>query len=390
MASPGYNFGTPPGYNENQYGSSYGPPPTPMPGTNSPSFGGFSKAPPIYSGNPLTSGFFTGDAPTSGAWGTYNPGGASGGYSTMPATASAGPTPGTVPVPGAPNPTTNAPGVNQIYPPSHAGNPVENAHGLGHGQYAVPPQDQGLQNTLFNWLQSQIGQGITPFDLSALLPTGGTTGPGQVASPLDPVTQQLMDFFTSGKSSNPALSGLMGMAQTGDPISAQPEWQAMLKAMNQQQQIGGANEREQLSFTGNLPGSAGALGISNYNTQTTLGNEALIAQLAQQSMESAAQREQGAQNTLFGGEQGLGTSLYGYDTNAVNKLMEEYFGTTPQANPLNQEMFGAATTYPPTFGGKSSTGGIGGLLSGLGSLFGGAASGGGAGLIGTLLAPFGI
>lgn len=389
MAAQGYGFGVAPGYNENQYGSSFGAPPTPMPGPNAPSYSGGLD----FGGHPLTTGYYTGNAPSSGAYGTYNPGGAMG-YNTMPATASGGPMPGTVPVPGAPNPTSAAPtgttSASAAGAPSHAGNPVENAHGLGHGQYAVPPQDQGLQNTLFNYLQSQIGQGITPFDLSALLPTGGVTGPGQVASPLDPVTQQLMDFFTSGKSSNPALSGLMGMAQTGDPISAQPEWQAMLAAMNQQQQMGAANEREQLSFTGNLPGSAGALGMSNYNTQTTLGNEALIANLAQQSMESAAQREQGAQNTLFGGEQQLGGQLYGYDTNAVNQLMQEYFGTTPQANPLNQEMFGAATTYPPTFGGKSSTGGIGGLLSGIGSLFGAGASGGAGGLIGTLLAPFGI
>jgi hypothetical protein len=347
-------FGGPAGYNtnENQWGSfGTASPSTPMPGVNAP-YGGYSTE--TGYGSPYGSN-----------------------------------TPGAVPIPGSPNPTSAAPtGTNAQSAqgaPSYAGNPVENAHGLGHGQYAVPPQDQGLQNTVFNWLQSQAGQGITPYGLSAALPSGGTSGPGQVASPLDPVSQQLESLYSSGTSSNPALQALSQMAQTGDPVNATPEWQSMLAALQQQQQIGQANVSESLAFTGNLPGSAGALGESQYENQATLNNQSLIAQLTDQSLENAATRKQTAQGTIAGGAQTTGQNLYSYDQNAIQQLMNEYFQTTPQENPLNQEEFSGATTYPPTFGGQSSSGLIGAILGGAGSILGaGGSSGLGAGLAGLL------
>jgi hypothetical protein len=327
-------FGSAPGYNtnQNQWGSfGTASPSTPMPGMNSP-YGGYSTET---------------------------------GYST----------PGAVPIPGSPNPTNSGPVVNQTSgSPQYAGNPVENAHGLGHGQYAVPPQDQGLQNTVFNYLQGQTGQGITPYSLSAALPSGGTSGPGQVASPLDPVSQQLEQLYSSGTSSNPALQALSQMATTGDPVNATPEWQAMLAALQQQQQIGAANVSESEAFTGNLPGSAGALAESQYQNQATLNNQSLIAQLTDQSLENAATRQQTAQNTVAAGAASTGQNLYSYDQNAIQQLMNEYFQTTPQENPLNQEEFSGATTYPPTFGGQSSAGLIGAIGGAAGSILGGAGS----------------
>jgi hypothetical protein len=243
---------------------------------------------------------------------------------------------------------------------------------------------------LFNYLQNQVGTGITPYNLQATLPTGGVTGPGQVSAPLDPVTQQLMSFFTSGQSSNPNLQSLGQLAQTGDPIDQTPAWQAMVNAMQQQIQQGGNDVREQLAFTGNLPGSAGALGVSNYYDQANLGltSQLLSAQTAAQ--QQAVQNKLSASTSLEGAQQTLGSTLYGIDQNSINALMQEYFQTTPQENPLNQEIFSGATTYPPTYG-KSSTPGVGGAIAsaipGLasGAAAGASAAGGGAGLLTSIL-----
>jgi hypothetical protein len=191
---------------------------------------------------------------------------------------------------------------------------------------------------------------------------------------LDPVSQQLESLYSTGSSSNPALQALSQMAQTGDPVSATPEWQSMLAALQQQQQIGAANVSESEAFTGNLPGSAGALAESQYQNQATLNNQSLIAQLTDSSLENAASRAQTAQGLVESGAQTTGQNLYSYDQNAISTLMNEYFQTTPQANPLNQEEFSGATTYPPTFGGQSSAGLIGAIGGAAGSILGGAGS----------------
>lgn len=303
------------------------------------------------------------------------------------------PTPGaSIPMPGSNN-TGSAGAVPQTTNPQNTSNPIGTnvpnpgpqlgtqwSQYIGSGQSEVPPVDAQLQATLMNYLQSQVGQGVTPYNLQALLPTGGQTGPGQVASPLDPVTQQLMDFFTNGSSSNPALQSLQSLATTGNPIDQTPAWQAMVNASQNQIDEGGANVREQLAFTGNLPGSAGAKGISDYYSNANLGLTSQLVSAQTQALQQAQQNKLGAAGLLENSEQSLGNTLYGYDQNAITQLMNEYFQTTPQNNPLNSEMFSGATTYAPTFG-KASTGGVvGQLLSNAPSLIGDAASGIGAGL----------
>jgi hypothetical protein len=298
------------------------------------------------------------------------------GYPTIPFSNNMMPSmsgaPGSVPMPsGGPYANTN---------PTAQNTPSSLAPGLNWtlagNQLEVPTTDPALTSDLMGWLQTQVGTGLTPYGLSASLPTGGATAPGQVASPLDPATKQLMDFFTSGQSTNPNLQSLGQLAQTGDPIDQLPAWQAMVAAAQHQIDEGGANVREQFSFTGNLPGSSGATALSDYYENANLGLTSQLINAQTQAQQQAVQNRLAASQVLQSGEQSLGSSLYGYDQNAINALMQEYFQTTPQENPLNSELFSGATTFPPTYGKTSSPGIFGSIIGAAGSILGGAAGAG--------------
>lgn len=93
---------------------------------------------------------------------------------------------------------------------------------------------------------------------------------------------------------------------------------------------------------------------------------------------------------LFGAGGSLGQYLQGLDQQSIQNLMQEYFATLPANNPLNQQIYGLATNYPPVYtpkggGAAGLIGSLGGLLSGgasagslLSGLFGGGAAAGGA------------
>jgi len=201
----------------------------------------------------------------------------------------------------------------------------------GHGFYTASSLDPALTQNLAYYLQSQIGQG-----------TGA-----------NPLLSQLMQFFQTGQGGQnvPGASTLSTIANQG--ISALPEWQAMINA--QQQNIGQneANLREQFASMGGLAGSPFGTAMSNYASQTTADQNALLGQLQQQNI---LQGQLPAASSLFGGATQMGQ-----------------FGQSllPQYNPLNQEIYGLGTTFAPVLSKGSGAGATGGLLSGIGGLLGG-------------------
>lgn len=318
----------------NQYGSGWPVVPSPGPGNNVPMPSG-------YTGSDVPPGAVPPAAGSSG-----------GGY-----------------LPGQPPPT----GQQNNNPNSQV--PNESNYYLGGQHFETPPINPGLTNSFTNFLQSQVGQGVTPFNLSAPLPTGGSTLPGQLSPGLDPISQALESFYSGGSSSIPGSSQLSQMAQTGDPISALPEWNAMVQAMQQQIGTGAANVKEMEAGTGNIAGSGGALASSQYQEQTSKDLNAQLVTAQTTALENAKNRQLGAGEFLQQGASQLAPYLQGLDQNAITQMYNEFIRTQPQYNPLLGYQQASATTFPPTYGKPSSTGALGGLLSGIGGLFGGIASG---------------
>jgi hypothetical protein len=243
----------------------------------------------------------------------------------------------------------------------------------GHGIIATGLQFPGLATNWANYLQSQIGQGMTPFDLSTVLPTGGSTAPGQLTAGLNPLMQQLMQFFQGGQSNAPGMNSLATIANQG--ISALPEWQSMIGAQQQNIQQNEANLKEQFAGTGNIAGSGFGNAISNYSTQTAANQNALLGQLQQQNILQgqipvAEMLQQQGQN-FAGGLQQL-------DQSAINAMYQEFQRIAPQNNPMNQFMNQLASLYPPTTRTPTSAESVMSWLSSLGGMFGtsGTTSGG--------------
>lgn len=351
------------------------------------------------------------------------------------------------------------------------------------GAGTTPTLDPRFTQMLDSWLGSQIGSGISPFNLQSYLPSsGGFSGSGQVAAPLTQLLQQLQSGLSGGNPNGTAglasmlgiantgglgsdtilghlaqtggltgpladlaqtggltgtlgnlfqtggLTGTLGqMAQTGQPTNVLPEWQSMIDAQQTNIAQNQANLKEQFASMGNLSSSPAANAMALYNAQTSADQNSLLGQLNAQSLENAQGRAlqagefgSGLQSTLgqFGtgleaqlGQMGVGTQLsaaqtglgaqagaagnllglganlgqqlQGLDQQSIQNLMQEYFMTTPQNNPLNNMFFGMGTTFAPTY---TRQGGVGsGLVGSLGSILSGAGSAAG-GL--AQLAPF--
>lgn len=210
---------------------------------------------------------------------------------------------------------------------------------MGGNVFTAPTYDPAFTSSFFQMLQGLLG--------------GGSNLQGD-----------LLSFLSGGPTNIPGASSLASMAQTGNPISALPEWQKMLDA--QQRNIGQnqANLKEQFAFAGDLASSPFGTAMTDYMTQTTKDQNALLAQLEQQAMEAAMGRELQASTSL--------TGLAGAESQFLDQL------------------FASGATASPSLFTKSKTGGLSGLLGGVGSLLGGIGSLGSsaseAGGIGALLA----
>src|SRR5690348_12648169 len=105
----------------------------------------------------------------------------------------------------------------------------------------------------YNYLSDQIGKGVTPFNLSAYLPsTGAASTPGQLSAPLTPVLQQLENFYGGGPSSVPGAASLASMANTGNPTDVGSLWDKMVAAQQRNISQNAANLREQFGTQGVL------------------------------------------------------------------------------------------------------------------------------------------
>jgi hypothetical protein len=121
--------------------------------------------------------------------------------------------------------------------------------------------------------------------------------------------------------------------------------------------VGTQLSAEQQMLNNILSGSGLGIGTQLTAGQAGLGQQASASDLL----------------TQMGGN--LGEFTQGLDTQSIQALMNEYFATTPQQNPMNQEMFGLATTYPGVYTkqgniGQAVIGSAGGILSGIGDLIG--------------------
>jgi len=242
---------------------------------------------------------------------------------------------------------------------------------IGRGFSEVPLAFPGFAGDFIGWLAEQTGQGATPFNLQQDLPSGGVTGPGQLTAGPNPIAQQLMQFFRGeGGAGMPGLDVMQQLAETGLPVSQLPAWQAMVAA--QERNIGQreAGLREEFAFTGNLAGSPFGTAMTDFQTQTALDQNALLAMMETGALESAAGRQAAAAPFLaqFGSQ--FQEYLQGLDQESINRLMDEFIRTRPEYSPLLNLGYGVSTTYPPVVSKEFGLGGLGALLQG------GAAAGG--------------
>lgn len=215
---------------------------------------------------------------------------------------------------------------------------------IGHGIVATGLQYPDLSQNFMNYLMSQIGQGMQPFNLGTPLPSGGASQPGQLSAGMNPLLTQLAQFFQTGQGGGaPGLNTLSTIANNG--ISALPEWQSMIDAQQQNIHQNEANLKEQFGAMGNLAGSPFGTAMSNFEQQTTKDQNALLGQLQQTNILQG--QIPVAQGLLAGGTQMAG-GLQSLDQSAIDRMLQEFQRVSPQNNPMNQYIGAFGSLYPPT------------------------------------------
>ena len=219
------------------------------------------------------------------------------------------------------------PPVNQPAPPlGNTGSPtgggglVGGQEKLGGGVKTDPTLDPNLTTQFYSWLQSQVGQGAAPFDLSTILPsTGQATAPGTLNAPLNPLEQMLNSFYEGNSS--------------GVNASILPMWNSQLAALQQPIQQNLADLREQFGSQGALGSTELGTAASNYLSQTATSEQALLGQDTLQALPILQQQAGQIQSD---------------DQAAINNLLQEFIRTQPGNNPLLSTEFGASTAFAPT------------------------------------------
>jgi hypothetical protein len=247
--------------------------------------------------------------------------------------------------------------------------PIGGSQNIGGGNVTIPTLDPALTSQLFTFLQSQIGQGVTPFNLSTPLPSGGQTQAGQLSAPLNPIETALMNFYQTGQGGVP---GQQALQQQANGINMTPEWQAMLDAMNGPQgpiarQY--AQIAQQFGASGGIGGSPYAQAVTQFGEQTALDQNALLAQMTMQGL----QLQQNAATTLQSGGQSFGSELQGLDQQAISNLLNQFMIDSPQNNPYLQYIFGASTSSPGAINSKTGVGAAGAAVSSAGDVLQGIA-----------------
>ena len=238
-------------------------------------------------------------------------------------------------------------------------------NGQGGGLNLINLQYPGLSSNFANMLNSQIGQGLPGFNQSTQLPGGGTTQPGQLSAPLNSVLQQLMQMYNGQGSNVPGGNVMNQIANQG--ISALPEWQSMLQAMQQnigQQQ---SNLQGQFASMGDLAGSGFGNAMQNFQQGTTATQNALLAQLTQQNIGTQI----GVGENLEAGANQFGSGLQALQNQAIQQQYQQFQTDLPQNNPLLSLMSQYGSMYPPAAGSQSGAQQAGEVMSGIGNMIGG-------------------
>jgi hypothetical protein len=203
-------------------------------------------------------------------------------------------------------------------------NQMLGARNLGSGIYSEPVAFPGLTSNWLNFLSQNIGQGVQA----------------------NPLLQQLLTGFTGGQTNIPGFSTLETIANQG--ISALPEWQAMIGAQQQNIAQNQANLAGQFAAQGTGAGSPFGTAMSDYMSQTTANQNALLGQLQQQNI---LQGQIPVAQGLMGGAEQFGQF--------AQSLL-------PQYNPMNQFLQQASLYTSPMYQTKKG----GGILGGLSGLLG--------------------
>lgn len=295
--------------------------------------------------------FGSGGSPGVGDANLFSSSGGAGSNQFFPTNPAAAVVPGNAPAGGSPPgivpPATG--GAPPLQPPTYSKNPsagVDLGPGgqqkLSGGNLALPTFDPAFTQQFYAWLQQMLGQGATPFNLSAKLPSGGTTAPGTLTAPLNPIDASLQKFYQTGE---------------GGPMpGVLPMWNAARAAMEGPQGPIASEEariRGQFAFGGNLASSPFAQAMTQFGEQTALNENALLTQATLQALPVMQS---------FGGE------LQAQDQASINNMMAEFIRTRPEYSPLLNMLFGGATSSPGVMGQKTGVGAAGGLLSGAGAL----------------------
>ena len=286
---------------------------------------------------------------------------------------------------------TGMPGVVPAAP-GGGGSPLDVKGATAGGFYKGPngltseaPIAPNLTTDFFNFLKSNIGDGATPFNLSTALPSGGVTAPGQLSAPINPVLQQIADFYGGKETSLPGVNSMQELSKTGAPVDQTPAWQAMIEAQQRNIKQNEAGMREQFAGLGLLKGSPFGQAEADYRMQTSKDQNAALLQATAQAQEQAAGRRLSASGALMEGPKGaqsVGELLQNFDQQSIDRLLQEFIRTRPEYSPYLNLLYGAATTFAPVQQpgkGGGVLGGIAGAIgTGLGSLLGpvGAAAGG--------------
>lgn len=225
------------------------------------------------------------------------------------------------------------------------------SHDIGHGIVATGLQFPGLSQDTANWLLSQLGQGMKPYNLGVPLPGGGSARRGQLTAGLNPLLAQLLNFYSSGGQKNsflmPGLSTMENVANNG--ISALPMWQQMIQAQQQDISQNEAALREQFGSMGDLAGSPFGTAMSNYMEQTTKDQNALLGQLQLQGILQGQIPAASDLMSMFNtGATNMASGIQALDQQAIQNQYQEFLRTQPQNNPTLQDLMAMATMYPPT------------------------------------------
>lgn len=307
---------------------------------------------------------------------------------------------GTSPIPSYPlNPSY---GPTQVTGLAGTSGPPGGGEYVGHSVYENPTFDPSLTGQYYSMLSGLLGQGgglqnnLLNFLMGGASTIPGAGGYGSIAGTgvgQGPFAGALTSAAQTGLTGGVGSQQLGQMATTGDPISATPEWQAMVQAQQQQIAQNQANLKEQFGFAGELQSSPFGTAMSNYMQQTTADQNSLLGQLQTQALENAANRQLTAGQGIQQQQTGIGALLQQGQMGTAGNLLGL---SGSEAQYLTQLLGQGAMAQPGLTmkGQNTALGGVGAMLPFAGAVGGsiaeGLSGGGGAGdvassLIGMLL-----